>query len=298
MAAEGRNEGRLFDLYRTYIGEPEDRTDVYLGFGLFLGGIGLAVVALILFVWSSTLDPRSPEYFTWLTPAYMIGMVSLPVLMLGIVVLLPAEQRVLYVSVTGLTITVIAAIGFWRVYPSDWLYGDNYTAIVVATYAIGLAAITASTGAALIAHYLDMARSVRTLESDDDEDEEGETISDEDVRADIDDAMEGVELSWGGVEKTDHKRLSFTETEFEASNLDTGAKTTRSSGVDAQVANLKGLKGGEKKKTTSSSTVDDQTAKLKELREKRRQEQEATAQKQDSPVRSFLDRVRAVLKRD
>ncbi len=45
MAAEQAADGYLFDLYRRYIGEPEDRTDVYVGFGLFLGGIGLAIVA-------------------------------------------------------------------------------------------------------------------------------------------------------------------------------------------------------------------------------------------------------------
>ena len=28
----------LYDLYETYIGEPEEETDVYLGFGLFFGG--------------------------------------------------------------------------------------------------------------------------------------------------------------------------------------------------------------------------------------------------------------------
>ncbi len=280
MTAEQATDGYLFDLYRRYIGEPEDRTDVYIGFGLFLGGIGLAIVALALFVWSSTLEARSAEYFAWVQPAYALGMASLPTTMLAIVVLLPAERRVLYASVGGVAITLVAVAGFVSLYPSDWnFYGssDTYfsTVHVVAVYAVGLAAITASTGAALIAHYLDLARSVEAVEVGNEDEEEGESYSDEEIQSDIDEAMDGVELSWGGVEKSDNKRLTFSDHEFDEAKIDVEAKTTRSTGVDAQVAGLKGLKGGEKKTTTSSSTVDDQTAKLKELREQRRAEEAA-----------------------
>ncbi|GAB3026207.1 DUF7139 domain-containing protein [Natronobiforma cellulositropha] len=279
MAAEQPTEGYLFDLYRQYIGEPDGRTDVYLGFGLFIGGIGLAVVALVLFLYSSTLEARSDTYFQWVQPAYALGMLALPVTMLGITVLLPTERRVLYASVVGAAVAVTAVGGFVALYPSDWNYYESGTATfgtvhVVAAYAIGLAAITASTGAALIAHYLDMARAVEEIRDDSEEDDE-EYYSDEEIRGDIDDAMDGVELSWGGVEKTEHKRLSFTDHEFDGASLELGTKTTRSSGVDDQVAGLKGLKGGQTKTTTSSATVDDQTAKLRELREQREREQAA-----------------------
>ena len=280
MSAERSTDGYLFDLYRRYVGEPEARADVYVGFGLFLGGIGLAIVALVLFAWSSTLEPRSSEYFAWVQPAYALGMVALPATMLGIVALLPSERRIRYTSAIGVAVTLVAVGGFVHLYPSDWNFYDSgeaafSTVHVVAVYAIGLASITASTGAALIAHYLDMARAVEGVEYGDDEEEE-EHYSDEEIRQDIDEAMDGVELSWGGVEKTEHTRLSFTEHEFEGVDLDAGTKTARSTGVDAQVAGLKGLKGGETKTTTSSSTVDDQTAKLKELRERQQAEELAT----------------------
>ena len=298
MPAEQPVDGYLFDLYRRYIGEPEDRTDVYVGFGLFLGGIGLASIALLLFLWSSTFEARSAAHLTWAEPAYGIVMIALPLLMLGIVVLLPAERRVLYTSIAGVAITAVAVAGFVYAYPDDWNgYGADYTAQVVATYAVGLAGVTASTGAALIAHYLDMAQRADAVETDEEDDED--ELSDADVQADIDEAMEDVELSWGGVEKTEHTRLSFSEDQFDDVSVETsaGTKTTRSSGVDAQVAGLKGLKGGETKTTTSSSTVDDQTAKLKELREQQRAEELATEDDGGSPLSGLLDRFRQLLGR-
>ncbi len=301
MPADEPSEGYLFDLYRRYIGEPEDRTDVYLGFGLFLGGIGLAIVALVLFLWSNTLEPRSAAHVAWAEPAYATAMFSLPLLMLGIVVLLPAERRVLYTSIAGVAITTVAVGGFLFAYPDDWNgYGADYTVEVVAVYAVGLAGITASTGAALIAHYLDMARAVERIDPEDDTADDP-TVSDAEIEQDIDEAMEDVELSWGGVEKAEHKRLSFSEDQFDEVTVDTmGTTTTRSTGVDQQVAGLKGLKGGDTKTTTSSTTVDDQTQKLKELREQQQEEKTAAAAERGSKTffGTLWTRLRTLLGRD
>ncbi|SEH10798.1 hypothetical protein SAMN04487967_0064 [Natronorubrum sediminis] len=302
MPAEQPADGYLFDLYRRYIGEPEERTDVYVGFGLFFGGIGIAVTALVLFLWGSTHEVHTLDsaYYDWIQSAYALGMLSLPAMMLGIVVLLPAERKVLYTSVVGAVITIGAVIGFVYAYPMHWNFVRevDYTIEVVATYALGLSGLIASTGAALVAHYLDLARQAETVHIDGEDDEEDE-LSDADVRRDIDEAMEDVELSWGGVQKTEHKRLNFSSDDFEDVSVDTdvGTKTARSSGVDAQVAGLKGLKGGETKTTTSSSTVDDQTSKLKELREQKRNEELATAENEGSAISGLLDRLRGLLTR-
>ncbi len=275
MAAQRQTDDYLFDLYRRYVGEPESRTDVYVGFGLFLGGIGLAAVALVLFLLSVTLERPSDAYWTVAQFAYAFGMVALPVLMTGIVVLLSVERRVLVVSGLGVAIIFLAVGGFVWAFPDDWnFHGENYTIHVVATYAVGFAALAASTGGALIGHYLDVAAS-RPAPDDDESAETAETVSEAEVERDIESAMEDVEISWGGVEKNETTRLSFTDEEFEASNLDSGATTVRSSGIDAQVSSLKGLKGGEGKTTTSSGGVDDQSAKLNELRERKRAEAEA-----------------------
>ncbi|MFA9504577.1 permease [Natrinema sp. H-ect1] len=307
MAAEQATDGYLFDLYRRYIGEPEDRTDVYVGFGLFLGGIGLALVGLLLFLWGNTYDARTAGYVAWVGPAYALAMTALPVTMLGIVVLLPSERRMQYASIAGVAVTIAAIIGFLVAYPGDWNgYGNDYTVPIIATYAVGLAAITASTGAALIAHYLDMAQQADAVAVEADDDDDEPELTDDEIQQDIDDAMEGVELSWGGVEKTEHKRLNFSSDDLGDVEIDTdaGTTTTRSSGVDQQVAGLKGLKGGETKQTTSSSTVDDQTAKLKELREQQRAEELATADEESAtervtkPFEGLLNRVRSLVKRD
>jgi hypothetical protein len=227
-------------------------------------------------------------------------MLSLPAMMLGIVVLLPAERRVRYTSAVGAVITVVAVGGFVYAYPMHWNFVReiDYTIEVVATYAVGLSGLIASTGAALVAHYLDLARRAESVEINSEDEEE--TFSDADVRQDIDEAMEDVELSWGGVEKTEHKRLSFSEDDFDSVSVDAsvGTKTSRSSGVDAQVAGLKGLKGGETKTTTSSATVDDQTAKLKELREQKRQEATNEASQTAGFLSGLRDRIRTLFSRE
>ena len=286
---------KLFELYRSYIGEPDSERDVYVGFGLFLGGIVLAVMALVLFLWSNTLDTGSDAYYAWVEPAYALGMLSLPTVMLGIVVLLPSERRVLGVSIVGAAITAIATIAFVYAYPGDWHhYGDDHTVLVTVTYAVGLAGITVSTGAALIAHYLEMARTVEEIRKEDDE-EEDESYTDAEIRGDIDEAMEGVELSWGGVEKSDNTTLTFTDHEFESADVGTmGVKRTRSKGVQDQVAGLKGLKGGDTKTAKSTRTVEDQTQKLKELREQQRADELATAE-ESSPIASVQSGVGGVI---
>lgn len=306
MVARGDSDGYLFDLYRQYIGEPSGRNDVYVGFGLFFGGIGLAVTALVLFVWGSTYEPQSIAYVTWVEPAYGFGMLSLPAMMLGIVVLLPSNRRMLGASLAGAGITAGAVMVFFYAYPADWNgYGQDYTVETVALYAVGLACLIASTGGALIAHYLELAQSAGVTEARDDDEQAGsKSYSDEEIQQDIDDAMEGVELSWGGVEKDDNTQLSFSGNEFDNVEIGDTATTTRSSGVDSQVAGLKGLKGGETKTTTSSSSVEDQTAKLKELREQKRAEEMAAEDSGGAldtvmePFSSIVERLRGLLGRN
>lgn len=287
MERQRLTEEYLFEFYRKYIGEPDEKTDIYLGFGLFIAGIGLGVVGLVLFLWSMTLEAHTSQYYAWIEPSYALSMLALPVVMLGIIVLLPAKRSVFITGVAGVALAIVAVIGFLFAYPDDWHhYGADYTVPIVATYSVGLAAIAGSTGAALIAHYVSIAREVHTpIEERGSEDD----VDDETVRRDIEEAMADVELSWGGVQKTEHRRLQFEEDDFSGAQLNTQAKTVRSSGVDEQVAGLKGLKGGERKTTTSTATVDEQTRKLQELRAQQRANDLSTS---DSWFSSIVNRLR------
>lgn len=296
-------DNKLFELYEQYIGEPDAETDVYLGFGLFFVGIAFATVALGLFVWAGAYERGMEAYWARRGPAFALGMLSVPTLMLSPVVLLPVEKRALLSGLGGWTICLFAVGVFWRVYPGNWNVAESadYSVQVTAVFALGMTVITASTGAALIAHQLARARpGPADIEAMEDEEE---TYTTEQIESDIENAMDGVDLSWGGVEKHESKRLEFSSgPEFDASGVDVEATTTRQEGsVDAQVSGLRQLKGGDKKTATSESTVDDQTNKLKELRERRRQE-EAADDGDDGIVAAVggsgvFERVRSALRR-
>jgi hypothetical protein len=275
MAEGDEYENRLFEWYEQYIGEPDARTDVYLGFGLFFGGIALGVLALLLFFWGSVAEPRTAPYFARIGPAYTLGMISLPAAMLGIVVLLPVEKKARYAAGAGAAINLLAVVWFNVAYPADWNgYGADYTMQVVSLYAMGLTVVVGATGAALVAHQLARVKPAPSEIDPVEEEDPEESYTDAEIEQDIEDAMDGVDLSWGGVEKREGRSISFnTDTEIDASGLDVEAESTRSTGVDSQVQGLKQMKGGEKKTATSESTVDDQTAKLKELREQKRKDE-------------------------
>lgn len=270
----------LFALYEEYLGEPEEKTDVYLGFTLFFGGILGAVAGLGLFMVANGKPPDSTPYFQWAKPAFALGMLALPTTVSGIVVLLPIDRRAVYATLLGFVITVVATGGFWTAYPGDWAgFGSNETLPIVGLYALGLTIVVGSTGAALIADQIARMQVPHPadIEPVDEEEETGESISEEEIRSDIDEAMEGVNLSWGGVEREEGSSLSFSGDDFEGESLSTnlGTKVTRSSGkTDSAVSGLKGLKGGETKTAKSESTVDDQTAALNQLKQERQEEEE------------------------
>ncbi|MFB6211927.1 MAG: permease [Halobacteriales archaeon] len=293
MASEEQADGRLLALYRRYIGEPDAETDVYLGFALFFGGIAFGLLGFVIFLGSVGVTAGTDLFWQLREIAIVLATIGLPAFLIGIVVLLPVSDRARYGAAVGGAVSLIAVIAFIAVYPQNWNVqaGPDYSAEGIAVYAIGLAILVAATGAALVAHQLER---VRPGSGDGDasdapatggggstgssgEDAAGETVTDEQVRADIDDALSGAELTWGGVEKSDTKRLQI---ETDAPELDDSqfedveATTTRSAGnsVDDAVAGLQQLKGGQPEEASSEGTVDDQTAALRELKEQQEQE--------------------------
>lgn len=275
----------LFEWYERYIGEPDARTDVYAGFALFFGGIALAACGLVLFLWSASVEPGSTFYWTLRQIAVVFASLGLPAGMLGIVVLLPVSRRALYVGGAGIAVCLVSMAFFLAVYPSNWNVQNatDYSAQGIALYASGLAVVVASTGAALVAHQLERSQPVPEQTTD-----SREEFSDERIARDIDEAMDGVDLSWGGIRRKETRTLAVNvETgDVDRSSFDrVEATTTRASGgaVEDAVSNLKGLQGGQKDQATGSGT-DDQAAALSELRERKRAEAVATK----DPIRKRL----------
>lgn len=295
MASSDTADGdRLVEFYRAYIGEPDRRTDVYLGFALFFGGLGLGVLGLFLFGIERGL--LEGQVFWMRKIAFAIGAFGLPLVLVAIVVLLPADRRTLYAALGGLAI-VIVAIGFFLVvYPSNWNYGTpDYSLHGVTIYAVGLISVLAATGTSLVGYHIERVEGNATAATGansgaDSAADADPAATEAQVQRDIDEAMAGTEISWGGVEKVDTERLHITpDEELEGESLDQeSANVHRSSGIDDQLSALQGMKGGEERKD-SGSGIEEQTAALKELREQRQQAESESSGVVDR-VRSYLGR--------
>jgi hypothetical protein len=282
MSDDSVPDNVLFELYEEYIGEPDARADVYLGFGMFFAGIALATVGLLLFLWGGQFEYQTDAYWAWREPAYALGMMSLPSTLLGVIVLLPVDNRAIYSGAAGTAVTFLAVVAFALFYPNQWnVVGTDYSGPVVLVYGVGLAAVLSSTGAALVAHQISRYKP-GPADIDPVEDEEPEeSYSDEEIEQDIEDAMEDVDITWGGVEKHEGTSLSLNidEESIDTSGMDVEAeKVVSSTSTDDQVQGLRAMKGGQQKKESSTSTVDDQTSKLTELRERKREEEQEAAE--------------------
>jgi len=297
--SESNAENRLLEYYRRYVGDPNRTIDVYAGFGLFFAGIGLGLIGVAVFLYSATLPPEALSTYAVQEVAAVAAAVGLPALLLGVVVLLPVDRRMLYLAGAGTAITLVGVALFSRTYPYNWNVSTatDYSAQVVAVYTVGLVAVIAATGGALVAHRVERATGVAAGSgaagaggaaagtgadgAAGGAGGEAETVTDAEVRADIERELEDAELTWGGVERAQTRRLELDTSAVDDVDVDreklAGSATetrTTSGTVNDAVSELKGLQGGEKK-TASGSGTDDQAAKLRELREQQRREAEA-----------------------
>jgi hypothetical protein len=297
---DGTDDGRLFEWYRTYIGEPDREIDVYLGFVLFFGGIGFGIAAFVIGA-AGQLTGAGGESadFIYREAALAVGMLALPTTMTSVVVLLPVSRRAVYGAVAGSSLSLVGVGLFIWAYPYSWARppGPTYSVQVLFVYGVGLAAVLAATGGALVAYHIDRTKTnLDAVATDDDTDEE---ISDEEIEADIESAMEDVELNWGGVERTDGADLNIqpseVEGEMDVQGLDVEPERVTRSGIDEQVEGLSMVKGDQKTTDRSSSSVDDQTNKLAELRAQKREE--AQNEDEETVLGSLRDRLSALLGR-
>lgn len=273
--------GRLVRLYREYVGDPEEAVDVYTGFALFFGGIALGLAGVVLFLLSDAVTTDVAGLYAVRQVAAVAAAIGLPALLSGVVVLLPVDRRALYLAGAGGAIC-LGAIGlFVWAYPLHWNVSGSpdYSATGVGIYSLGLAGVVAATGAALVAHSVERAAPDVTsakMDAAAASDDDRETVTDEQVRADIERELGDAELSWGGIERSETRRLELNagaEEEIDRRGFDVdSAKTARSSGdaIDDAVSGLRQLQGGEKQ-TASGSGTDDQASALRELKKQRQQ---------------------------
>lgn len=292
--SEADAENVLIEYYRRYVGDPDRTIDVYAGFGLFFAGIALGVIGVVVFLYSATLDPTALSTYAVREVAAVAGAVGLPALLFGIVVLLPVDRRMLYLAAAGTAVTLAGTGAFVWAYPHNWnvVVNPDYSAQVVAAYSVGLVAVIGATGGALVAHRVERATGGAAASAGSaagaaagetggaGSEAGGETVTEESVRADIERELEDAELTWGGVERSETRRLELNTSAVDDVDVDTeklaGSATetrTTSGTVNDAVSELQGLQGGEAK-TDSGRGTDDQAAKLRELREQQRREAE------------------------
>lgn len=278
---------QLVSYYRQYIGDPDRTIDIYAGFGTFFLGLGLGLAGIVIFLFSTNLNETA---YALREIAVVTGAIGAPALLIGIVVLLPVDRRMLVIAAAGSVICGLGLIRFVSVYPTNFnVPGPDATAQVVAVYSVGLVLVVAATAAALIAHRVEQATD--TVASHDGDDDDAETVSDAEVEADIERELENAEISWGGVEKRETRRLKLDTSaldDVDRENLPESSIETRTSdsSVNDAVSQLQGLQGGNMN-TASGDSTDDQAAALSELK----QQQQATTE----PDPTRLERLRNLL---
>jgi hypothetical protein len=180
MSKERLSDTNVRLLYHQYINKLEREDNFRIGFGLFLGGLALAALALLIVVASFlAFEPRSDPFFRWVQGGYALAMLSLPFALLGIVVLLPPPKRLfLGLSAGGLVVTLVGAIAFLWAYPDNWnFYGDNYTLPIVLLYAVGLGAISVGAGTSLREHAPELVQTVTEIVQHDADDQDEQDTS-------------------------------------------------------------------------------------------------------------------------
>jgi hypothetical protein len=275
---EATNSNQLLQYYRRYIGDPDRAVDVYAGFGLFFLGLGLGIAGILVFLYSATLSGTA---YGLRQVAIVSGAVGVPALLGGIVVLLPVDRRMLIVAASGSMICAAGTIRFVIAYPNDFnvSVGPDYAPQVVGIYSVGIVVVIAATAAALVAHQVERATGMIAADADDNDDKE--IVTDEQVRADIDDALDDAGLSWDGVSETETRTLNLNTSAIDdidsSKILDSGNKTRMTyGGVNDAVSRLKDLQSGEVE-TASGEDTDDQAAALRELNEQQRGYKETAA---------------------
>lgn len=111
---------------------------IQAGMGLFLGGVGLALVSLLLattglgsIVGLDTYGAREV--------AGVLGGIGVIMVLLGTMAMFPATPRAKATAIIGATLAILGVGLFWHAYPHDWAgVGNDLTPLVSGVYAFGV----------------------------------------------------------------------------------------------------------------------------------------------------------------
>ncbi len=208
----------------TLLGQEQNKSQVFAGLYLLAGGIVAGLVAVGLFLYSSSLTGDS--IYVWREGALALGALALTTFFLGVSVALPSGRAMRLASYVGVLLCGIAIILFMLHYPysfnvtgSDFPGQEDYTAVDTVIFAIGLAIIVSGAFMAVIRYYAERLSVVVTntetirevqvpqerVQFDDDdqpyyEDEDGNRsyeVPDWVVERDLEDAMATHGWQWG-----------------------------------------------------------------------------------------------------
>ncbi|MFC6765844.1 DUF7139 domain-containing protein [Natrinema soli] len=137
----------MTSLTEVYDGTAPEVTSrrLYAGMGFVLLGAVLAVVAVLVattdFVggYAVELSGEMAAQFATVRAAGVLAGLSVPIILVGVFVVLPAGRRVQAAAVISASLCLLGVALFWHAYPEHWRYGgDQLTLEVSVVYLLGL----------------------------------------------------------------------------------------------------------------------------------------------------------------
>jgi|AntRauTorcE11897_2_1112592.scaffolds.fasta_scaffold04936_4 hypothetical protein len=129
----------LADVYEDNVGEVASVRRLYVGTGLFVVGVVLTVVAVVV-GGTNVLAGFGVSVFEARQFAGVLGGLGVPAVLLGVLTVLPASQRVRGAAGIGASVCVFGVALFWHAYPTYWVTSGastDYTLVVAAVYVFG-----------------------------------------------------------------------------------------------------------------------------------------------------------------
>lgn len=148
----GAGEHMLIDCYRRYIGDLEEvsEVDVFLGAGLAMVGLLLAVAGWGILAYAEATVAIGPRFWTFREVAVIVAGLGVPTFMLGMVTMLVGNDSITAISLAGFAVCMVGVLVFTVAYPHSWnvATGADYLLEGITVYGLGVLGITFAAGAA------------------------------------------------------------------------------------------------------------------------------------------------------